>query len=209
LHPAAEASPRCEILVKLKSIVEPLDVGACFDRRAPVEIELGSGDGGFLMQYAQRHPERNFLGVERLRGRLGKLERKAPRLGLTNVRGLRIEAAYLLEYLLPAEAVAALHVYFPDPWPKKRHRARRLVNDRFPGLAGRALVPGGWVHLRTDDADYFEQMQAVFTATSGFEPAVAPAELCEVPTDFERVFAAEGRPIFRASYRKRIPAPTG
>jgi tRNA (guanine-N7-)-methyltransferase len=97
-------------------------------------------------------------------GRLRKLDRKGRRLGLTNLRGVRIECGYFLEYLLPPGSVAALHVYFPDPWPKKKHRHRRLINERFPELARRVLQPGGVVYLRTDDADYFAQMQAVFGA---------------------------------------------
>ena len=109
---------------------------ACAEQElgAPLlEVELGSGDGSFLAQRAAAYPERNFLGVERLLGRLRKLDRKARRAGLTNVRLLRIEAGYFLEYLLPATSVHALHLYFPDPWPKRKHRKNRLVNERFPG----------------------------------------------------------------------------
>jgi len=190
------------VVVRLPSIVEPLKVEDLFTRPAPLELELGSGDGGFLLRYAARHPERNFLGVERLLGRIRKLERKAPRLGLTNLRGLRIEAAYLLRYLLPTAAVAVLHVYFPDPWPKKRHRVRRLVNAEFPGLAARVLEPGGMVCLRTDDADYFAQMQEVFEASGVFTATETPEELAAVPTDFEQEFAAQGRPALRAAWRR-------
>jgi len=190
-----------QVLVRLTSIVEPLAVASLFEHPAPIEVELGSGDGGFLVRYARLHPERNFLGVERLLGRIRKLERKAPRLGLTNLRGLRLEAAYLLRHLLPPASIHAVHVYFPDPWPKKRHRARRLVNPDFPGLAARVLVPDGHVFLRTDDADYFAQMQDVFGASSVFSPADTPGELADVLTDFEAEFAAQGRPTRRAAWR--------
>ena len=201
-----DSSRSAPILVRLTSIVEPLAWENLFDRPAPVELELGSGDGGFLLRYASLHPEHNFLGVERLLGRIRKLERKAPRLGLTNLRGVRIEAAYLLRYLLPPGAVTALHVYFPDPWPKKRHRSRRLVNPEFPGLAARVLAPGARVFLRTDDADYFAQMQEVFGASAGFTVADMPDELAQVPTDFELDFAAQGRPTRRAAWRLALPA---
>ncbi len=178
-----------------------LEWAGVFGRTAPVEVELGSGDGSFLVAWAREHPERDFLGVERLLGRIRKLDRKAQRAGLTNVRGLRIEAAYCLEYLLPVEGAEAIHVYFPDPWPKRRHRKNRLVGERFPGLAAGVLVPGGRVHLRTDDADYFEQMRTVFGGAPGFTEESPPPELSAVTTDFERGFLARGVATRRASYR--------
>jgi tRNA (guanine-N7-)-methyltransferase len=207
--PLPERSPdQAEVLVRLDSIVDPLPVASLFERPAPLELELGSGDGGFLLRYARRHPERNFLGVERLLGRIRKLERKVPRLGLTNVRGLRIEATYLLQYLLPKESVRAVHVYFPDPWPKKRHRSRRLVNALFPSLASRILHPSGLVFLRTDDTHYFEQMQEVFGASPDFVPADTPPELAEVLTDFEQEFLAQGKTTLRVACQKRaLTAP--
>src|ERR1700689_5486180 len=107
------------MLHPIDSIIERLDVAAVFPRAQPLEVELVSGDGSFLVNYARLHPERNFLGVERLLGRLRKLDRKGCRAGLTNLRGLRIESAYFLEYLLPRESPATLHIYFPDPWPKR------------------------------------------------------------------------------------------
>lgn len=197
----SSAAAKPEVLVRITSLVEPLDLTALFPRPGPLELELGSGDGGFLMREAQRHPETHFLGVERLLGRIRKLERKAPRLGLKNVRGLRVEATYLLRYLLPPASIRALHVYFPDPWPKLRHRSRRLVNARFPALAARVLKPEGAVYLRTDDPDYFAQMQEVFSASPAFAPCETPRELAEVLTDFELDFLARGTPTLRAAYR--------
>src|SRR6185503_14672391 len=97
------------------------------------------GDATFLASYAGLHPELNFLGVERLLGRLRKLDKKGRRAGLTNVRGVRIESAYFLQYLLPNNSASALHIYFPDPWPKLKHRRHRLINQRFPELARAAL----------------------------------------------------------------------
>jgi tRNA (guanine-N7-)-methyltransferase len=184
------------------SYVDPLDFAAVFSSAQPLEVELGSGDGSWLVQYAAAHPERNFLGVERLFGRLSKIDKKGRRLGLANLRALRIEAGYFLEYLLPAHCAQALHIYFPDPWPKKRHRKNRLVNERFPQQAARILAPRGVVYLRTDDADYFQQMQEVFAAASTqFEPVETPDELATVLTDFEREFNAQGIPTRRAAYR--------
>lgn len=139
----------------------------------PLEVELGSGDGSFLLAWAAAHPGRNFIGIERLLGRIRKLDRRGRREGLENLRGLRIEAAYALEYLLPPESVEALHVYFPDPWPKRRHHKNRLINEAFPGLAYRVLRAGGVVHLRTDDAAYFERMRVVFEGEGSGEESKA------------------------------------
>ena len=189
------------LIYPLPSILERLELPRLFAQSQPLEVELGSGDGSFLVEHARRHPERNFLGVERLLGRVRKLDRKGRRAGLTNLRGVRIESSYFLEYLLPAHAASALHLYFPDPWPKRKHRRHRLVNERFPGLARQALVPGGVVYLRTDDQDYFQQMLEVFAAAPAFKPVETPQELAAVLTDFERGFLARGIKTLSAAYR--------
>ena len=132
-----------DLIYQFPTILEPLDLTALFSRPQPLEVELGCGDASFLVEYARQHPARNFIGVERLLGRLQKLDRKGRRAGLENLRGLRIESAYFLRYLLPPHATTALHVYFPDPWPKKKHRRHRLINESFPALARMALAPGG------------------------------------------------------------------
>lgn len=185
------------------SLIERLDWNALFLRPQPVEVELGSGDGSFLAQYARAHPERNFLGVERLLGRARKLERKALRAGLTNLRIIRLEAGYLTEYLLPHGAVEVFHIYFPDPWPKKKHHKNRLINERFVRVLGRALAAGGWVHVRTDDAGYFEWIQAAFATHPGFVPAPPPEELLAWKTDFELEFNQQGIRTLAASYQWR------
>ena len=190
-----------DLIYNLPSIVEQIELPALFPISQPLEVELGCGDSSFLVEYAGQHTDRNFLGVERLLGRLRKLDRKGRRAGLTNVRGIRIESAYLLEYLLPPGLASALHVYFPDPWPKKKHRKHRLINERFPQLARTALGPGGTVYLRTDDEDYFEQMTAVFGVDAGFVRVETPAELAGLPTDFEREFGARGIRTLRAAYQ--------
>ena len=191
----------CNLIFALRSIVEPLDLAELFARAQPLEAELGCGDASFLVEYARRHPDRNFIGVERLLGRMRKLDRKGRRAGLANLRGVRIESSYFLQYLLPPRAASALHVYFPDPWPKKKHHKNRLVNESFPALARAALTPGGAVYLRTDDADYFRQMTEVFSADKKFEEIETPAGLAELPTDFERDFNSKGIQTLRAAYR--------
>jgi tRNA (guanine-N7-)-methyltransferase len=200
-----ESSPvPASLLLSLETIVEPLDVNKLFSRRQPLQVELGSGDGSFLAQYAALHPEWNFIAVERLLGRLRKTDRKGRRAGLTNMRGVRIEASYFLEYLLPKQSAAALHIYFPDPWPKRKHRKHRLINEGFPQLARAALVPGGAIYLRTDDADYFAQMKAVFEACPSFAPIPTPPPLSEVLTDFERGFLERGVQTLRSAWQLAV-----
>ena len=189
------------LLIQLTTILEPLKLAELFPLPQPLEVELGCGDASFLAEYARRNPQQNFIGVERLLGRIQKLDKKGRRLGLTNTRGVRIESAYLLEYLLPAHSATALHIYFPDPWPKKKHRRHRLIGESFPALARRALAPAGTVFLRTDDTDYFQQMNEVFATAKEFEKVETPAALAEITTDFERDFNAQGIPTLRAAYK--------
>jgi tRNA (guanine-N7-)-methyltransferase len=192
------------LLYQLPSIVDRMELGAVFPHVQPIEVELGSGDGSFLVDYAARHPNRNFLGIERLSGRLRKLDKKGRRRGLENLRGLRVESGYFLQYLLPPRSVSAFHIYFPDPWPKKRHRHHRLVNQDFPSLASGCLQPGGRVYLRTDDQDYFAQMKLVFgAARDRFNWVETPVDLANISTDFERQFNAEGIPTLIAAYELR------
>jgi tRNA (guanine-N7-)-methyltransferase len=187
------------LVVQLSSIVEPLDLAGIFKKSQPLEVELGCGDASFLVEYTRRNPERNFIGVERLLGRIQKLDRKGRRAGLENLRGVRIESSYFLQWLLPPRSASALHIYFPDPWPKKRHRKHRLINENFPALARVALAPGGKVYLRTDDADYFGQMTEVFGTDKNFQKIETPVELAELSTDFERDFNSRGIQTLRAA----------
>ncbi|HEV2318831.1 MAG TPA: tRNA (guanosine(46)-N7)-methyltransferase TrmB [Verrucomicrobiae bacterium] len=196
------------LIVELRSIVEPLALEALFPKPQPLEVELGCGDASFLVELALGHPDRNFIGVERLLGRISKLNRKGRRAGLTNLRGVRIESSYFLQYLLPSKSAAAIHLYFPDPWPKKRHQKNRLVNERFPDLARAALAVGGRIFLRTDDGPYFSQMTEIFDAAKGFEKIETPRELAGSLTDFERDFHARGIKTLRAAYQKSLPSRT-
>jgi tRNA (guanine-N7-)-methyltransferase len=197
----ASASESPNLIYSLPSIVERIDLARLFPASQPLEVELGCGDATFLAEYARSHPEHNFIGVERLLGRIRKLDRKGRRAGLTNLRGVRIECSYFLEYLLPHHSAVAVHLYFPDPWPKRKHRRHRLVNERFPTVARQALIPGGVVYLRTDDQDYFGQMQRVFATAPEFHLIETPAALSALLTDFEKDFQARGIKTLRAAYQ--------
>src|SRR3982750_3284081 len=109
-----QSAPERTLIHKPASYVHRLDWGALFAKTQPIEVELGSGDGSFLANYAKLRPERNFLGVERLLGRLRKLNRKGLRAGLTNLALLRLEASYVMEFMIPEASIEALHIYFPD-----------------------------------------------------------------------------------------------
>lgn len=194
--------PGQTLLHPITSAVEPIDLAGLFSTRQPLELELGCGDGSFTLQYALANPGRNIVALERLLGRITKLDRKGHRAGLKNLRLLRAEAAYVLEYLLPPGLLDAIHVYFPDPWPKKRHHKNRLISEPFPPLAKRLLREGGIVYLRTDNIEYFEQMLEVFGDAVGFETVETPEPMKQLVTDFEQQFNAQGIPTNYAAYRR-------
>jgi tRNA (guanine-N7-)-methyltransferase len=198
--PEVLSTPKPSLIHEFETILEPMNLAVAFPTAQSLEVELGSGDGSFLLEYARLHPDRNFIGVERLLGRLKKLDRKGRRAGLVNLIGLRIESAYFLKHLLPSHSAEAVHVYFPDPWPKRKHRRYRLINEEFPALAQQALAAGGRVYLRTDDRDYFQQMESVFASATSFQRVETPPGLAAVLTDFEKDFHARGIPTLIASY---------
>ena len=198
-----KALPPGESLIHpITSAIEPIDLAKLFPVEQPLELELGSGDGSFTLQYALAHPGTNIVALERLLGRITKLDRKGHRDGLKNLRLLRAEAAYMLEYLLPPGTLDAIHVYFPDPWPKKRHHKNRLISEPFPPLAKRLLKAEGVVYLRTDNVEYFEQMLEVFDRVVGFERTETPEPLKALVTDFEQQFNTQGIPTNYAAYQK-------
>lgn len=174
-----------------------------FPREAPFEVDIGSGEGTFILTMAERHPERNFLGIERLLGRIRKTCRAAARRNLTNVRMLRLEIAYALRYVLPLESVSVAHVLFPDPWPKRYHHGRRLIQDGFMEAMHGILAAGGELRIKTDDEPYFLWMEKVLARAKGYERLDWPEDLDAYPTtDFEARFVAQGLPIYRARLRK-------
>jgi len=180
----------------------PLEPVAHFSRQAPLEVDVGCGDGSFLVRTAAENPERNFLGIERLLGRVRKTCRKAARLKLQNVRVLRLESSYAVRYLLPPKSVDVFHVMFPDPWPKRRHHERRLINNDFLDAVWIALAHGGELRLTTDDVPYFHHMEKVMAQRKDFKiDAWEPGEGYP-QTDFERHFRGQGIRINRLLARK-------
>lgn len=182
--------------------LDPLPLAEIFPKPDhPVEVDVGCGKGRFLLARARRFPDINFLGIERLLGRLRKVNRKIVAAGLRNVRLLRMEAYYATTHLLPDAAVSAFYLLFPDPWPKARHHEHRLFNAPYCDALARALRPGGAVHIATDHAPYFEEIARALREHPRFEE-IAPFEPTDDErTDFELLYLGR-RPIYRCSYRR-------
>ncbi len=165
------------------------------------EVDLGCGDGGFLLQMAEHYPDRYFLGVERLLGRVRKVCREGTKKGLSNLRVLRLESRYFLEYFAATESINRLHYLFPDPWPKERHHKNRLVQESFIPVLHRALTQEGELLFKTDHEDYFIWVCELLDASPLFEK-VAWDEPFYPKTDFQQQWEAQGKEIFSAKYRK-------
>ena len=173
-----------------------------FPREAPLEVDIGCGEGAFLVAMAAKHPERNFLGIERLLGRVRKVCRMVVHHELENTRLLRIETAYALRYIMPPLSISRAHVLFPDPWPKRHHQPRRIIQDGFMEAMHGILVDGGELRVKTDDQPYFLWMEKVFARAKGYEILEWPEDEDYPQTNFERRFLAQGLPIYRARLRK-------
>jgi len=175
--------------------VTPQDI---FGNDNPMEVDLGCGDGTFLLEMAEQYPERNFLGVERLLGRVRKVCKKAERRGLTNVKVLRLESKYVVEWLLAPNSVSRLHLLCPDPWPKARHHRRRLVQHDFLEALVRVLKPGSEFCFKTDHPGYYEWAEEELRIYPKFEQLPwAEDEFFYPKTDFQKQWEAEGKEIFR------------
>ncbi len=171
----------------------------------PLEVDLGCGDGTFLMEMAARFPERDFLGVERLLGRVSKVCRKSTRRGLGNLRVLRLESRYTVEWLLPPSSVSRLHLLCPDPWPKFKHHRRRLVQIDFLQAVWDVLVPGGEFLFMTDHEEYFAWAVEKEAAFGRFERLEWEEDTFFYPkTDFQQQWEAEGKSMFRLRGRKAL-----
>ncbi len=165
------------------------------------EVDLGCGDGGFLLQMAAHYPDRYFLGVERLLGRVRKVCRDSEKQGLSNVRVLRLESRYFLEYFTAPSSINRLHYLFPDPWPKEKHHKNRLVQQSFIPVLHRALAEGGEILFKTDHQDYFIWVDELLEASPLFE-RIAWGEQFYPKTDFQMHWEAQGKEIYSAIYRK-------
>ena len=188
-------------LVTVESLTDRLDLDKIFGRKAPLHVDLGCGDGLFLCALAQRVPDKNFLGIERLLNRVRISARKAAT--LDNVRLLRMESSYAVRYLLPAESVERFYLLFPDPWPKRRHHRRRIVTPDFLSSIHSALQRSGSIYIATDDVDYFRKIKEFAESNPGF--AIGDADVDLPQSKFGRIFRERGAPIQWLELRKVSP----
>ena len=173
-----------------------------FGRIAPVEIDLGAGDGVYAEARAKREPERDFVAVERLLGRATKIAKKATRNHLGNLRVLRLESGYFIKNLCHSSSLSAITVHYPDPWPKRRHQGNRLLQREFFEDAGRAVKVGGCLKLTTDDQEYFEWsgQEGKHSTSWMVDPEWNGAD--EPTSEFKELFAQEGRKVYRRAWRR-------
>ena len=185
------------------SWLEPFETRDLFGRECPIEVDVGCGKGRFLLEHAARNPDTYFLGIDRMLRRIRKIIRKAERRRLCNVRLMRMDAYYAVAHLLPANAVSTYYIFFPDPWPKKRHHDNRLFNATFLDALFRTLLPEGQIHFATDHLPYYAEVHDLLRADARFEeiPAYIPPD--EEKTDFELQFIEH--PIGRCSFRLSRP----
>jgi tRNA (guanine-N7-)-methyltransferase len=194
-----------------ESYVTPLNLDKIFGRNAPLQVDLGCGDGSFISALAEQMPDKNFLGIERLLGRIRSAARRAAPVG--NVRLLRMESSYAVRYLLPAGSVETFYLLFPDPWPKRRHWRRRIVTGEFLRAICQALAENGRFLIATDHLNYFEKIEEIARANPDFtvaSPRAAdPFDLRSgqvLPlTKFAQQFRAQGSAIHCLELRKVSP----
>jgi tRNA (guanine-N7-)-methyltransferase len=179
----------------------PIDPRAQFGRAAPLVLEIGSGMGETTAAIAQAHPETDFIAVEVHGPGVGSLLKRIDEQGLANLRVIRRDALEVLEHMIADGALAGIHLFFPDPWPKKRHHKRRLVQPAFAALAARKLAPGGYLHAATDWEDYALQMREVLSAEPCLEPVGGGAG--RPATKFELRGLKLGHKVLDLLYRRR------
>jgi tRNA (guanine-N7-)-methyltransferase len=184
------------------SYVARLNLEKVFGRIAPLHVDLGCGDASFLCALAERRPNKNFLGIERMSGRVDKACRRART--VKNVRVLHLETSYAVRYLFPESSVAVFYLLFPDPWPKRRHQRRRVVTSGFLTAIHTALAEEGLFMIATDQFDYFRQIMLLSGGNSGF-PLVNMDDVGLPHSKFERRFREAGAPIYRLMLRKTSP----
>ena len=190
-----------DLVLALPRLTPPFCWPEIFGREGPVEIEIGCGKGLYLVEASLRRPWSNFVGVERAGKWFHRAAERVERSGLGNIRLVRAAAFDLLTRWVPPASLAAVHVYFPDPWPKKRHARRRLLQEPLYSLSAQALAPGQPLFLATDVEGYFQQARDEISRHPLFAPIPWPAPADEpIPTSFARKYEKEGRTLHYAKF---------
>ncbi|ULQ59789.1 tRNA (guanosine(46)-N7)-methyltransferase TrmB [Brucepastera parasyntrophica] len=188
-----------------KTIINFTDV---FENVFPTFVEIGFGMGRATAVIAAENPEKNYLGIEVHRAGVGRLLGEIENRCLTNIRIIEHDALEVLEYMIPDNSVAGFHVFFPDPWPKKRHHKRRLMQNPRTQLLARKLAYGGYIYMATDWEPYGEEAFIELTETPGLESmyeGFAPHQDWRPETRFEEKGKRENREIFELMFRKTMP----
>ena len=184
----------------------PLDLDAVYGRRASRVLEIGFGMGEALAELAQTNPEHDFLGIEVHTPGVGNLLKLVDASGLTNVRVISHDAVEVLTHMIPPDCFDGVHIFFPDPWPKKRHHKRRLIQPAFVRLLASRMRPGGYLHLATDWVEYAAQMLAVASAEPLLVNTVAdyaPRPASRPLTKFEQRGIRLGHEVRDLLFRRR------
>jgi len=195
-------------LRQFDQLPRPWNAAELFGREAPLEVEIGSGKGLFLRTAAAAQPEVDYLGIE-IAPRYAQFAAAGlARRGLVNAIVVVGDAVRLFEELLPADCLAAVHLYFPDPWWKRRHKKRRVIRESFLAELERTLRPGGTLHFWTDVVEYFRTGLALAASETRLEgpfevPEAAAVGDLDYHTHFERRTRLHGQPVYRAEFRKR------
>jgi len=198
----AELLPRFGISYQAK----PVDLDQAFGRHAPVVVEVGSGMGETTARIAAGNPATDYLAIEVHAPGVGSLLKQVEEAGLTNVRVVRHDAVEVLRDMVAPGSLAGIHVFFPDPWPKKRHHKRRLLQPDFVALAASRLAPGGVLHVATDWQEYADHVLAVLSATPGLENTAdgfAPRPAARPETKFEKRGIKLGHGVWDVIFKKR------
>ncbi|MFA5424350.1 MAG: tRNA (guanosine(46)-N7)-methyltransferase TrmB [Phycisphaerae bacterium] len=198
-----------EIIVQAGNLCEPVDFENIFGRAGAVHIEIGSGKGTFLISQAKAQPEVNFLGIEWARKYCRFAVDRIGRWGIKNVKLIRTDAADFIIRFVPDSSVACYHIYYPDPWPKKRHHKRRFICTANMEHLLRTLEPGGVIQIATDHIDYFEQIKNTLAQKKDvlepveFMPPAGAENGETVGTNFERKYIKQSRNVYTAAVRKK------
>lgn len=194
-------------LLTVEDLPRPWSTAALFGREAPLEIEVGSGKGLFMASAASAYPQHNFLGIEVAKKYARFAASKLAKRELTSAKMMAGDALPVFQDFLPDNSLAAVHVYFPDPWWKARHKKRRVLNEQFLRNVERVLVPGGTLHFWTDVEEYFQTTLAlvpqVTKLTGPHDVAeLAPEHDLDYRTHFERRMRLHGEAVYRSEFRK-------
>jgi tRNA (guanine-N7-)-methyltransferase len=190
---------------QLDQVQSPVNFASFFDNPVqPVNIEIGSGSGTTLIHLAQVNPNANFVGIEWALPFYRHCADRLRRNNIPNAKMLRTDAKFLfMSGRVAPESLASCHIYFPDPWPKKRHHKRRTVDVQFCQALARTIIPGGKVYIASDHQEYYEQMESSLRSVPEFTACEydSPAGI-DVVSNFEAKFVKEGRSIYRFAVKK-------